>query len=199
MTKLRAYALAGLVGAIAMPGYAEDVDTSAWNESQWTAVAEECRTAIAADDLSRVSEIAVLLSGMRREIYGRPLKEDGAACLGAASNKEWKYLVEAGRFLTSAGAAAQIQMMDIRRQHGAEVERLTKAVADAGRSLEESKKQTDDALAKLGQEVSAARARAVQIRTLAACDALLVADEIAALTSSVCHSLFVANGMLDSR
>lgn len=200
MATFRALAVAGMIVALGgTPSVAENVDTSSWDEAKWTAIAAECRGAIDADDLSRVSELAVLLSGMRREIYSPQLKQDGAACLGAASQVEWKYLVDAGRFLTAAGAAAQIEMMEIQRQARAETERITKAVQDAGLALDQSRKKTDEALEKLDKEVSTARARPVHLRTLAACDALLVSDEIAALTSSVCHSLFVANGLPDSR
>ena len=128
---------------------------------------DECREAIEANDLETVEKLTLKILS----VYPFPVDrlEETRSCFAAVDRADIVYDDETKRISYSEALLAEM----------------------------EAKRQSELAALEAAEAAKSARRDAVLVQTIHACRTLFDQDRIAALTSEVCHPIFMATGLPD--
>lgn len=139
-------------------------------------LADQCEAAVSAADQVKFDDVASRII-KRQDVFDTALRERLEDCLTDGHGEPWEYDWPAGAFMSSAAVEAKLRE--------AEVEKGRKARAAAQAAQAEADLQT----------AKARNAARVAELVYASCSALLVDNQVAAMTNQLCVESFLANGL----
>lgn len=179
-----------LVACAATPAQAQD-------QREVNSLAQECIDALDSGDLAKATTIATTFAELRNRTVAQPARQQASECLSQVSGKTWVFDTSSLSFIPLSLQQAQREMDRILLDMSRKQVDAHKEIREILQEAAEQDAATELLLAEAEEAYQSALESRVNAQTLIACNALYARDEHAALLSSVCHPLFVVNGLPD--